>query len=89
MYTSILYSNLSFKAERHIGTVLPRYIPYMYFKTTINLLDVYLKMCFLKVYFHFNEAFLVVSGALAGSGGAHAPSKFQIYRPVAFYILYY
>ena len=50
-------------------------------KTTLYLICVGLKRCFIKFSFHFEGVLLAVRGALACSGGARAPSKPLILRP--------
>ena len=45
-----------------ITAVLPRYKPKMNIKTTLNLLEIGFKGCFIKFSFHFEGVFLAVRG---------------------------
>ena len=72
---------VQFQAEWYITTVLHRYKPNVNVKTTITLLDICMKRCFIKFSFHIEGCFWQWEGALSCSGGARAPSKPLILRP--------
>ena len=72
---------VQFKAKWWIIAVLHRYKPNMNVKTTITLMDICLKRCFIKFSFILRGCFWQWEGALPSSGGARAPSKPLILRP--------
>ena len=70
-----------FKAKWWITAVLHRYKPNMNVKTTITLMDIGWKRCFINFSFILRGCFWQWEGALPRSGGAQAPSKPLILRP--------
>ena len=77
------------KTKWWITAVLHRYKPNMNVKTTICLMDIGLKRCFIKFSFILRGCFWKWEGALPRSGGARAPSKPLILRPWSYLSLFW